>query len=109
MISYIMYEKLAIRQDPITVRTVLKLSALILLMAAVVTAGSSDVLGIPDPEAQPLMRVADVERALPQFGRTAIYDAINRGDIPSLRVGRRLFVPTAELRRMLGLPARPAA
>lgn len=37
------------------------------------------------------------------LGRSAAYNAAERGDIPTIRIGRRLVVPTAALRRMLGL------
>lgn len=32
----------------------------------------------------------------------SVYAAIKRGEIPALRIGRKLFVPTAQLLRMLG-------
>jgi excisionase family DNA binding protein len=34
--------------------------------------------------------------------RTATYDAVRRGEIPSLRLGRKLLVPRAALMRLLG-------
>jgi excisionase family DNA binding protein len=37
------------------------------------------------------------------LGRSAAYAAARRGDIPSLRLGRRIVVPKARLRAMLGL------
>jgi excisionase family DNA binding protein len=37
------------------------------------------------------------------LGRSAAYAAARRGDIPSLRLGRRIVVPKARLRKMLGL------
>lgn len=40
--------------------------------------------------------------ALLGIGRDAAYRAASRGDIPVLRVGRRLLVPMVALRRMLG-------
>jgi hypothetical protein len=43
-----------------------------------------------------------VTGAILELSRQAAYDAVNRGDIPSLRIGRRLVVPVAPLRRMLG-------
>jgi hypothetical protein len=47
-----------------------------------------------------------VAGALLGLSRQAAYDAVGRGDIPSLKIGRRLVVPVAPLRRMLGkLPA----
>lgn len=58
---------------------------------------------IPDPAEQPTMKPwPDVARAL-GLGRSAVYGAIERGEIPSLRFGSRLVVPTAALRRLLGL------
>jgi excisionase family DNA binding protein len=39
------------------------------------------------------------------IGRRQAYEAVHRGDIPSLRVGRRLLVPTHQLLELLGLPA----
>jgi excisionase family DNA binding protein len=49
--------------------------------------------------------VITVERAgaLVGLGRSAAYDAVRRGDLPSLRIGRRLVVPTAKLRALLGI------
>jgi excisionase family DNA binding protein len=37
------------------------------------------------------------------LGRNAAYDAANRGDIPTLRIGRLLLVPKIPLHRMLGI------
>jgi excisionase family DNA binding protein len=38
-----------------------------------------------------------------QLSRSAAYRAAARGDIPTIRVGRRLLVPTAKLLAMVGL------
>lgn len=57
---------------------------------------------LPDPEVQPTLTVADAAQAL-GIGRNAAYEAVQRGELPSLRLGRRVLVPTAQLRRMLGL------
>jgi excisionase family DNA binding protein len=44
------------------------------------------------------------------LSRSKAYEAAARGEIPTLRFGRRLVVPTAPLRRMLGIEdPRPAA
>jgi excisionase family DNA binding protein len=48
------------------------------------------------------------------LGRTAFYDAVRKGQIPSVRVGGRLLIPAAALRRMFESapaqePPRPAA
>lgn len=37
------------------------------------------------------------------IGRTSAYEAIRRGELPSLRIGRRLVVPVAPLMQMLGM------
>jgi excisionase family DNA binding protein len=50
------------------------------------------------------MRVEEVAKAL-GCGRSTIYDAAKRGEIPTITIGRRLLVPTASLRAMLGLDA----
>ena len=36
------------------------------------------------------------------LGRSAAYEAVRRGEIPSLRVGRRLLVPVPALDALLG-------
>lgn len=35
------------------------------------------------------------------LSRGAAYDAVKRGEIPSLRIGRRILIPKAALERML--------
>lgn len=35
------------------------------------------------------------------IGRGSAYEAVRRGDIPSIRVGRRLVVPRVALERLL--------
>jgi excisionase family DNA binding protein len=57
---------------------------------------------IPLPEEQPTMTVEEVAAAL-RLSRASAYRAISRGEIPSIRLGRRLVVPTAALRDMLFL------
>jgi hypothetical protein len=37
------------------------------------------------------------------LSRSATYDSAARGEIPTLRFGRRVVVPTAALRRLLGM------
>lgn len=45
-----------------------------------------------------------VEEVAPILGisRASAYAAANSGEIPTLRIGRRILVPTAALRRLLG-------
>ena len=41
--------------------------------------------------------------ALLGIGRTSAYEAIRRGELPSLRIGRRLVVPVTQLLAALGV------
>lgn len=52
-----------------------------------------------------------VPTAARAFGtaRNATYDAVKRGEIPSIRVGRSLRVPTSALRQMLGIEPKEVA
>ena len=60
---------------------------------------------IPKPEDQPTLTVAEFA-ALVGIGRSAAYEAVRRGEVPSLRFQGRIVVPTAELRRLLGVDSR---
>jgi hypothetical protein len=58
---------------------------------------------LPDPEVVPVMDLwPDVGEIL-GLSRQSTYGAARRGEIPTLIIGRRKVVPTAVLRRMLGL------
>jgi excisionase family DNA binding protein len=57
---------------------------------------------IPTPEQQPTLSVEQAAQYL-GLGRSAAYAAASRGEIPTLRFGRTLRVPTSRLRVMLGL------
>ena len=57
----------------------------------------------PDPHLQPTLSVPAAGLYL-GLGRAQAYAAASRGEIPILRVGRRILVPTALLARALGLP-----
>lgn len=39
------------------------------------------------------------------LGRNAAYEAVARGDIPAIRIGRKILVPKAALDRLLKLEA----
>jgi len=56
----------------------------------------------PNPHLQPTLSVPAAGRYL-GLGRAQAYAAASRGEIPTLRVGRRILVPTALLARRLGL------
>jgi len=45
--------------------------------------------------------------ALLGISRSAAYRAVTRGEIPSVRIGRRLLVPTAKLYTILGWTYHP--
>lgn len=60
-----------------------------------------------DPEVTPVMTVEEAGEVL-GLSRSASYDAAARGDIPTIRIGRRLLVPTAGLRRLLRLDPQTA-
>lgn len=47
-----------------------------------------------------VMNVEEV-RAVLSLSRNAVYEAIARKEIPSIRIGRRLLVPRVQLERML--------
>ena len=51
---------------------------------------------------QPTIPVPTAARLL-GLSRNGTYEAIKRGELPSIRVGGRVVVPTAPLRKMLGL------
>ncbi len=42
-----------------------------------------------------------------RLGRNAVYEAIARGEIPSIRLGRKILIPRVALDRMLAGEAAP--
>lgn len=54
---------------------------------------------------KPTADVPEVGRICYGMCRNSSYDAAKRGDIPTIKVGRLLKVPTAALRKQLGLEA----
>lgn len=57
---------------------------------------------VPDPEESPVLSVDDTAEIL-HVARGTAYRAVNDGLIPSIRIGRRVLIPTAGLRVFLGL------
>jgi excisionase family DNA binding protein len=57
---------------------------------------------LPSPESQPTVTVEEAGDAL-GISRASAYEGVKTGEIPSIRVGRRIVVPTAALRRLLGI------
>ena len=62
---------------------------------------------VPDPADQPTMTVEETGEAL-GISRTSAYEGVRTGEIPAIRIGRRIVVPTAEVRRMLGMVDAPS-
>lgn len=64
---------------------------------------------IPNPAETPTVSVDEAVELL-GVGRSTGYAGVKSGEIPSIRVGSRIRVPTAGLLRLLQLevPARPA-
>lgn len=58
---------------------------------------------IGDVKGRPTIRVWPEAGQLLGISKDAAYKAAAAGEIPVIRVGRRLLVPTAELLRMLGV------
>lgn len=63
-----------------------------------------DRAAVPDPEVTPTVPVWPDTAHILGIGRATAYAGVRSGEIPSIRVGGRIVVPTAALRRLLGLP-----
>ena len=59
--------------------------------------------GVPDPGERPTLALWPETGGYLGLSKCSTYDAAHRGEIPTIRIGRRLLVPTAALRRMLEL------
>lgn len=62
---------------------------------------------LPDAAARPLLTVDELVELVPTLGRTAAYEAVKRGEIPSISYGRKVFIVTARLRQQWGLDPSP--
>ena len=54
------------------------------------------------------MQVEQVAKAF-HISRAKAYEAVKSGDIPAIKLGRRIVVPTAAVRRLLQLDSGPNA
>jgi hypothetical protein len=54
-----------------------------------------------DNTTKPTMTVPEAGRKYFGLGKNGSYDAAKRGDIPTIKIGSRLFVPVIALERML--------
>lgn len=59
---------------------------------------------IPDPEAKPLLRPTEVAATL-KWSKNTVYALIKSGELETIKVKGRFFVPTSSLRAYLRLPA----
>jgi excisionase family DNA binding protein len=50
---------------------------------------------------KPTCTVEELAKVL-GIGRRQAYEAVNRGDVPSIRIGGRILIPTRKLRELLG-------
>ena len=55
-----------------------------------------------DPTTRPTLSV-DEFAVLAGISRSSAFNAVHSGDVPSLRFGKRIRIPTAAVRRMLAL------
>lgn len=81
-------------QDNITTRKILSMD---LDLDTNIHADLSGRLTISVEEAARLLRI----------GRSAAYEAVHRGQIPHVRIGRRYLVPVPRLLAMLGVDSTP--
>ncbi len=55
-----------------------------------------------DPAIKPTMSVEEFA-AIAGIGRSSAFAAVHSGEVPALRFGKRIRIPTAAVVRMLGL------
>lgn len=63
---------------------------------------------LPDPKARPTLSVDEVAEIL-GLDRKTVYASVRSGELPSLRVGRRILVPTRWLAARIAPDADDAA
>jgi hypothetical protein len=61
----------------------------------------ANALGEPMMEVAKTLSVPEAGRCYFNLGRNGAYDAVKRGEIPVIKIGRRLRVPIVALERML--------
>jgi excisionase family DNA binding protein len=62
----------------------------------------ANAVGGPSLASLPDVLTVDEARQVLRLGRNAIYQAIHRQEIPSIRIGRRLLIPKREILTLLG-------
>jgi len=68
---------------------------------AEVVAGSTTAVGAVAPVEDRLVFTVEEAAQLLDISRSFAYEAVQRGDIPSMRIRRRILVPKAALERWL--------
>jgi hypothetical protein len=63
---------------------------------------------LPDPRTTPVLSVEAAGKLL-GLGRHAAYNAARLGQLPTIRLGRKLMVPVAALRQLVGIDPSPDA
>lgn len=63
----------------------------------------------PEQKALPATLTVEAAGKIMGISRASAYQAVRDGTIPSIRLGRRVVVPTARLLKMLGLDPESAA
>jgi len=58
-------------------------------------------LDLPDP--LPVTLTVEEAAHVLRIGRNSAYDAIARGDLPSVRIGGRVLIPSARLLALFGV------
>jgi excisionase family DNA binding protein len=71
-------------------------------LPATATYDGGDHESVPDWQQRPTVPV-DVAAQLLGISRASAFRAVHRGQLPSIRLGRRIVIPTAALRALLGL------
>jgi excisionase family DNA binding protein len=66
--------------------------------------------GRPDDSGDPLVQLPQVltvreVAAILRVGRNQLYEAVARGELPAVRIGRTIRIPTTALRDLLAAPA----
>jgi excisionase family DNA binding protein len=62
---------------------------------------------LPDPLHEPTIGVPRAARIIGCSNR-AVYEAVERGELPAIRIGRRVFIPNARFLRWAGMVEEPA-
>jgi len=61
-------------------------------------------VNVKDLDSRAVLTIEETAELL-ERSRWVVYRAVRAGELPSLRLGRRLLIPTASLRKLLGIDA----